>query len=342
MGIHGLNQLLAKFCYGAHITYVPMCNFAHKIIAIDAPIYVNKFHRYNNFIAACVDFLTTLRENLIHPIFIFDGVAPIEKTNERKERHEKRDLIYTRAKQLESDLDHYINTGEVTEALRIADNRTKKLIQTGLNEQKIRDIIQSMKNSIQPIPEERYNTFKTLLDIFGFQWITAESEAEFLCATLARNNVVAAVMTCDTDAIACLAPLVITDMRNSTFVIKDTSVILDRMSLTAEQFQDLCIMCRTDFNTRIPKIGPINSYELIRKYSKIEDIPENVISTQDKLEKLNYLRNREIFSIHTPLPLFDILPPTEHPDYNRLSTLYKNVESVQRRLLKHRGGDFST
>ncbi|PVU86048.1 hypothetical protein BB560_006824, partial [Smittium megazygosporum] len=44
------------------------------------------------------------------------------------------------------------------------------------------------------------------------------------------------------------------------------------LGISFQQFIDLCILCGTDFNSRIPKIGPVNALKMIKKYGSIEKI----------------------------------------------------------------------
>ena len=67
--------------------------------------------------------------------------------------------------------------------------------------------------------------------------------------------------------------------------------ILSSLELTADQFIDFCIMCGTDYNKNIPKIGPENAYKLIKRYETIEGIRESGID----VDVLNHVRVREIF-----------------------------------------------
>ena len=67
------------------------------------------------------------------------------------------------------------------------------------------------------------------------------------------------------------------------------------MNVSYEQFIDICILCGCDYSPKITGIGPINAYKLIKKYSKIETILEN-LSAKNKVPKnFNYQKARDLF-----------------------------------------------
>ncbi len=43
--------------------------------------------------------------------------------------------------------------------------------------------------------------------------------------------------------------------------------------LTHEEFVDFCILCGTDFNHNIEKIGAVRAYDLIKKHKSIKNLP---------------------------------------------------------------------
>ena len=84
----------------------------------------------------------------------------------------------------------------------------------------------------------------------------------------------------DTDTYPLGAPLVVKGFEyeqidNQTVIsIKGTFTCIIRkgLQLNHQEFRDWCIMLGTDFNERIPGIGPKKSYTLIEKYRNIEQI----------------------------------------------------------------------
>ena len=62
--------------------------------------------------------------------------------------------------------------------------------------------------------------------------------------------------------------------------------------ISFEEFIDLCILCGCDYTCTIPKVGPITSLNLIRKYHSIEKIPNDIP------DSFNYKRARELFKVN--------------------------------------------
>ena len=103
----------------------------------------------------------------------------------------------------------------------------------------------------------------------------AKQEAESMCSYLARAGKVDAVITEDSDVLAygvpCWVSSVEYDGTCTRILMED---IVREMGLTEEQFLDFCIMCGTDFNETVPKIGPVGAYQGLLKLGSIEKICE--------------------------------------------------------------------
>ena len=298
MGIKGLNKLLEDVC-GDFTKEVPMSSFAYQRIAVDASLYLFKFHIIfkDKVIDAYIDLIVRLREKKIHPVFVFDGVSPPEKQEEKKNREADRVKNEERIKALETDLALYEKDQTLTDLLAETYKKTvgKTAGQTAgqagdppFDFYAMWDYVDKLRSRIVNITTADYDLMKETLDILGVPWIQAPMEAEILCVQLCKQNLVAAVMSSDTDILAAHCPVVIRDINNKKFVCVYISDILETLEFTPEEFTDLCIMCGTDFNKNIPKIGPKNSLKLLRQYRKIENIPRDT-------SILNYERVRELF-----------------------------------------------
>jgi len=326
MGIKGLNQLLKRVCDSAHITLVPMCNFAEKKIAIDAALYVCAFKMRSNYVESIVEFLTMLRQNRIHPLFVFDGMAPEEKRGERLERAARREAARDRIKSLERDLDVYKLTGQLSDALKDVDCKARRLAPAKVSVARIQEYIDRLKSQVLNLQPQDFETMKSLLTCFDIPYVTANGEGEFLCAALARHQLVDAVMTSDTDALACLAPRIITKAEGEYFYVITLDTMLALLKLNEKEFIDLCIMCGTDFNANVAKIGPIRSYELILKYRSIDALPPEI-----DIAVLRHNRARELFSLTDCAPEMEI-PLCGKVKYDLLGRWTDNVDLIKKKL----------
>jgi flap endonuclease-1 len=130
---------------------------------------------------------------------------------------------------------------------------------------------------------------KKLLDLMGIPWIQAPSEGEATAAHLAKNGMVDYAASQDYDSLLFGAPKLV---RNVTIsgkrklpnrnirvdVIPETVVlaeVLSKNEITLEQLVEVAMILGTDFNYADFKgIGPVTALKLVRKFGKIEDIPE--------------------------------------------------------------------
>lgn len=331
MGVKGLNTLIKKVCGETYVSYVPRSNFNKKKVAVDANLYICVFKTKNNYKHAIVEFLTMMRENGIHPFFVFDGEAPFEKKSERLNRSEKRAAQRERIAQIQRDLDTYKETHEMSDFLKSIDFKSRTLLSPNrISFKTIQDYIDRQASYLVSITDDDFNVMKDILSAFGVPYTVAQGEGEFLCAALARHGLVDAVYSADTDVFPCLAPIVINKLVDDDYfqvvILED---ILKGLKMSERQFIDLCIMCGTDFNQNIPKIGPVNSYELIVKYKDIDLLPVEY----DK-DILNYKRVREIFSYTDDKPNVEV-PWCNMVDYERLSKYTWNDKIIKHRLSKN-------
>jgi 5'-3' exonuclease len=76
--------------------------------------------------------------------------------------------------------------------------------------------------------------------------------------------------------------------------------LLDALQMSYAQFRDFCIMCGTDYNHNIPKIGPDRAYRLIREYETIENLENHVCTDILKYKDVRRLFANDIkFDIQT-------------------------------------------
>ena len=120
MGIKGIKDLLKKQLSSSYEERVPMKKFENKKVVVDASLFLcmYKAARKDMYEEAFMTLFATLLEHKIHPTFVFDGQSPKEKSNEKRKRAEKKDASIARVQKLESDLEKYNETGEISQDLR--------------------------------------------------------------------------------------------------------------------------------------------------------------------------------------------------------------------------------
>jgi len=304
MGIHNLNTLLRKKCPGI-FREVHLSNYAYQKFAIDISLFMFKYKTIHGdrWLFPFITLINCLRTNHIHPIFVYDSEAPPEKKEEQERRRESRNIIRDKNNQIKIDYEQFKSMGEKSDLLNsIVSKKTNyKLYETD-DKSYCKIIIDEIKKlDIQTISisKEDFDKTKQLFDIIGVSYIDAPigGEAEKTCSELCINGGVDAVMSQDTDVMAYGTPIFLTKIntQTSTCVAIYMDELLEELELNYDQFRDLCIMCGNDYNSNIPKIGPITSLTYIKECSTIEDI-ETYKNIDTSI--LKYKRSRELFTVN--------------------------------------------
>ena len=114
-----------------------------------------------------------------------------------------------------------------------------------------------------------------LLKLMGIPFVVAPTEAVAQCAALARAGKVYAAATEDLVALAFGSPML---LRHVTFseprkaLIQEFNLqrILDRLSISREQFVDMCILMGCDYLDPIQNVGPHTALKLIRDHGSLD------------------------------------------------------------------------
>lgn len=316
MGIKNLTEFLRNK-FPQIFKTVHISEYHYKKVAIDISLYMNVFiHRFarrtskpgskvvvecrkQDWIPGFIDLVATLRKNEVHCIFIYDTKAPVEKTVEREKRTASKDKMENTSQELQDSLDNYYETKEISKFLLDFQERRnlgqKSLISNNnLNIKGIELALETMlKNLVRPTKAD-YEISKKLFDLLDIPYLDAFMEAETLCCDLCIQGEVDAVLSKDTDVLAYGAPIFLTDIntKSETCTKIEYKDLLNEMELTSDEFLDFCIMCGTDYNDNIPKVGPVKAYALIKQYGSIEHIGRQ---TGLNISILNHKRVREMF-----------------------------------------------
>lgn len=118
---------------------------------------------------------------------------------------------------------------------------------------------------------------KRLLRLMGVPVVEAPCEAEAQCAELVKGGKCYGVASEDMDTLTCGAPRLLRHMTYSEarkMPILEISLekILEGLSISMDQFIDLCILLGCDYADKIRGIGPKRALEYIQKYKSIDEI----------------------------------------------------------------------
>lgn len=317
MGIKNLNQFLKK--YKVQET-LHISTLQYKKIAIDTPMFLFKFKGVtepstNNWLGCFITFISFLRKWDIHPIFVFEGKAPPEKALAQEERRSSRQKMVDKTEAIENDLKAYIGTGTISplllqtwEKLKFKNNKNlllkRTLTNSFINTELIKEELERRKRYDINITSKDILNLKNLLTLMGISWVQSDHEAETDCISMFYDNLVEYIVSEDTDVMAYfhhnnekeLKVITSFNTTNLTFTQLSKVNVLSTLKLSSESFRDFCIMCGTDYNKNIPRIGTETSYKLISKWQTIESVPLDTTS-------LNHKRIRDLFKVKSNLKL---------------------------------------
>ena len=329
MGIKNLNSFLKKHCPSV-FKHVELSSYKGKTLAIDISLYLFKYKALygDKWLSAFVNLICVLKKNRINCVFVYDNGAPPEKKEEQDSRRDQRDKLKNKIEQLQLDIRNYESNNVITQLLRDVSDKSekekKRLLLMGkssnINIRYVKGYLEKIKKQCISICEDDFKTTRQLFDAMSIPYLIAKEEAEAYCANLCVNGIVAGVVSEDTDVLTYNTPRFITnlDVSKQTCIQLNIDDILQGLSITYEQFRDLCIMFGTDYNKNIKGVGPETTYKLITEHKSIDNLPE-------KYDKsiLNHERSRELFTTDKTLDI-DI-PTSGEPDWSALQeVLFKN------------------
>ena len=344
MGIKSsFNKFLKDMCSEIFVA-THISEYAYKKVAIDVSLYLHKFKAVcgDRWLSAIIGLISSLRNNEIHCVFIFDGKAPPEKELEREKRRDTRKKLEEHLYKLEEAFEEYSKTGVIRECIKELCNRRrspqhKRLLSkmsSNIDMKWVEIKIKQRRNQLYEINPNDFNIVKELLDILKVPFYTAPWEAEKMCAKLCIDGKVDAVMSEDTDVMAYGAPVFLTKFESSTntCVSITHSSILDCLGIDKDKFLDLCIMCGTDYNHNIPRVGSKTAYKNIIKHGNIEQISNE---TELDVSILNHVRVRQLFTEFDDYKL-DNIPFCGVPDFEKLdkfnidNKVYVNIQDIRK------------
>ena len=337
MGIKGLNDIIKKYCPNILKNEIKLSEYTYKKIAIDTTLYMFKYKAIlgDKWLNGFLNLIICLRKNNIHCVFIEDGKAPAEKSNERKKRAEQKEKLENKIYDIESALNKYYNTNEIDDILlKICESenndKIKNLFRDDLSNIKTQTFnikiceayFRKVQNQNVKIEENDFILIRELFKYLGIPYFKSEKEAETMCCYLASHGYVDAVLSEDTDVLAYKTGKFLTKINTSseTCIEIDFLELIENLNLDEDSFLDLCIMCGNDYNDNIKGIGPDKSYKLLKEFKSIEEI-EKILDIKTKLNKydtsiLNYKKTRELFSV--PKDFNFKIPYCDKPNFSKL------------------------
>lgn len=312
MGIHSLNPFLDKKMRLPRVREISLINFSGQIIAFDGNYWAYTCISVANkeitqgtnvgthdpdreaimtkWFSLALETVCTFLSHGVTPVFVFDGTHLVEKAVTQTKRKEDKLKMRKEIEQLQTEL----RNASPLDRDPVKIERLKQLL-----------------SSTNYIASDELKRLLELLTGLGIPVLHAVGDAEQLCSAMAKEGLVSAVFSADTDTLVYGCPLTITSMGRSYYVEeknrsfrKVTCVylndILEDLEWDQETFVDFCITLGCDFNTRIFRLGPVAAFNLIQEHGKIDNYPPNI-----KIADLKPERCREIFQHKPPVHVIE-------------------------------------
>ena len=334
MGIKSNFRKHLQQYYPGAFDVVYLDSFSNQTIAIDLIGLIYKYKSiFTDWPKALENYFNRLLHLGISPIIIFEGKSPIEKLTEQNDRKIKKCVLMDKIIKLKEDVSILKNGGTIS-ALILDTIRKPKLpsyaiykyiieheiVDEMINCESNEQIIEMTENQIEKyekqcssVDREDMNNVEIICNTLNMRQtlnnesaklsiIKAPGEAEHTCAWLCRNGHVMAAMSDDSDLIALQCPIIISSSKQAGMVtLFNFEKLLECSKLTREQIVDWAILCGTDYNVSIPKIGVVTSFNIIVEYHNIDNFlanPEMLIKykiTEDVIKKLDHVNVRRLF-----------------------------------------------
>ena len=272
MGIRGLNNMIKKYAPESIMT-TNIKKYSGSVVAIDCSILLYKF-KYaskdeNSHLVGIANRVKFYLTNGILPVFVFDGLPIEAKKKTIEKRNVNKEKLYVRLEELRS-----------------------KITETEEDKTEIKQEIEKVSSQIITIKKHHIEEVKELLSLSGIPYCNAPDDAEKFCAFLEKNGIVDYTITDDTDSLTfCCRKILKTSI--SKIIEINTDIVLEKFGMDMSVFIDFCILSGCDYTDTINQIGPVTSFNLIKKHGNIEEVIKKLDSNT---ENFDYAVARKIFT----------------------------------------------
>ena len=233
MGIQYLNTYMKRNTKEESIKKYSLSELYGKIIAVDTSIYLYRFLVDKALLDNMYMMIALFRYYNITPIFVFDGKAPIEKTNILIKRKNDKLLAEKKYNELKEQL--------------------KDIEENDPGYEELYGEMITLKKKFVRVKHDDIKKVQQLIDAFGISYIEAEGEADILCARLVQKKYAYACLSEDMDLFVYGCPRVLRylSLMNQTVVMYSLDKILKDLNLTFNEFKEICVLSGTDYNYNI-------------------------------------------------------------------------------------------
>ena len=197
------------------------------------------------------------------------------------------------------------------------------------------------------IDEHVLTDTKKFLDLMGIPYLTAKHDAEAQLAAMAQKGVISVVASQDYDTFLFGAPTIVRNLTISqvrTVKGQKKSVVpeklyldevLKELAISREQLIYAGMLLGTDFNKKIPKVGPATAIKLVREYPNWNDLLQEVttkyLSETEKIDEYFQANPATIINYFMQPPYVE---PSSHLHFRRM-----NIEGITQFLVEEHNFD---
>jgi len=260
MGVKGLNRFITINCRKG-VKEMNIYQLKNKKIVIDINMYLYQYKSHSTIIEGLYELMITLENFQITPIFIFDGVSPIEKRGLLSKNKE--------------------------EKLR-AEKKYNSLKREGV----VGKQLDNLKRKCLRLTTDDMNNARELIEAYGLKHYTAPGEAEQLCAKMVKMNLAYACLSEDSDLFlyGCARILKKLDLNKCCVTMYNMNTILYELNLTLDELKEIVVLCGTDYNFELAKyMNVYQIHELYKKYCQ----KKKELAAGKRLSFYDYLFNNK-------------------------------------------------
>lgn len=367
MGIKNLKSYLQRFNI---FTNEKLSNYSNKTLAFDLmPLLHKGIYSKSGYPTYFINLILKLKRYKINPIFVFDGVPFEEKCKtleKRKDIKEKANKKLSKLKSFKSVIDNALEEFKnmnIYENICILDdvNYLKKdtlnnaenidelinIEDEMIELEKYQEIIQEEYNKIQVNIEKQISTqskkvksititeikkLKELFDKFNIKYIHIGVEADVVCKYLVEYDIAYAAVSDDMDLIPFGCQRTIQNFNMSTDEVYEIKYqnVLDKLSLTSEEFTDFIICIGNDYNSRLINGSMDFYYKLIKFYHNIENIIKYLMIIN--LNSRNYIKIPSDFEYQKSRNIFNY-----HIEFQ---DIVSNIKNKKKRVISYYSEDY--
>lgn len=284
--------------------------------AIDTSLFLYKY-KYksgDNFIVDFLEQINRLKINDINPIYVFDGIPPVEKKDIIESRKERKNAYKQRI-------------------LDIQDRLTQNA--TDLEKKLLNQELYKIKKKLISITGDDISRLQYFLNIMNIPYIKEDMEADLVCSRLCSMGIVDFVISEDMDHLTSGTKILLRDFNNKNNYISmyrmDTAISI--LEISKDKWIDLCILLGCDYLPRIHGLGFKTSFKFISSNKTLE-YPELIEKIRDKKKYSipddyteKFKKAKEIFRNTLPMTF-------KESDLDKYNILFDNQGEVVKDYLK--------